>query len=93
MGWGSWFVLTHSEENRFTRECALRQLRSLPRDQLLAASETLLNQWLDADQLLRRAVRRVAELETADALRDARPASEPLPWHKALARQLLGGAE
>ena len=90
MGWGAWFVLQQSDESRFTRECARRQLRCMPHRELLATAETLLSQWMDADQLLRQAVRRVAELETAAALRDAPPLQPPTPWHRQLAQQLLG---
>ena len=88
-----WFVISHSVEDALKRECALRHLRGLPHDQLLAAAESLLTEHIDATKLLSRAVARVAELEVKEALRDAPPAeSEPRPWHMELARTLLGRA-
>ena len=92
MGWGQWFVLNHSEEALFSRECGVRYLRSLPPDQLLAAAESIARQWFDADQLLRQASKRVAELEIEIALSDAPPLGEPDAWHLEAARDLLKGS-
>ena len=92
MAWGNWFVLNHSEEALFTRECAVRHLRSLPPDQLLAAAELIARQWFDADQLLRQASKRVAELEIEIALVDAPPLGAPQLWHQQAARDLLTGS-
>jgi hypothetical protein len=88
----SWFFIKQSPESAFRREAMLRTLRRMPQAQLLAQSEQMATDLLEASIRLDQAANRIAELECAEALRDARPSPrKPAPRHFEWARQFLAG--
>jgi hypothetical protein len=88
----SWLFIQQSPESSFRREAMLRALRRMPQAQLLAQAEQLAADLLEACTRLDQAARRIAELECAEALRDARPfPRKPAPRHFQMVRELLTG--
>ena len=89
MGWADWCVPSQSDETAFNKELMLRSLRRMPGDELLATAEHLALQLYDTQQIVSRAARRIAELETRHALAAAPPVGAPAGKHRQWARELL----
>lgn len=63
-------AVTRSLERSAAIEIQRRQLKVMPEDQLRGLADSLMVAFHDRDQLLRNAMRRIAELEVKQALMD-----------------------
>ena len=78
MGWGEWMTVNRSLERSATIEIQRRQLQVMPDDQLRGVADSMLHALHQQEELLKNAMRRIAELEIKHALIDCQAAAKQL---------------
>jgi len=78
MGWGDWMTVNRSLERSAGIEIQRRQLQVMHPDQLRGVADSLLCAFHQQEDLLKNAMRRIAELEIKHALMDCQAAAKQL---------------